>query len=79
MNNYELKHYLSSYDVQVVCSDDLPAIAKKHQFWIVNTDECGGKGLHWVVFFIFPQKDLWSSLIPSEIPRNIIIGDFKVF
>lgn len=50
MNNYELKHYLSSYDVQVVCSDDLPAVAKKHQFWIVNTDECGGKGLHWVVF-----------------------------
>lgn len=43
MNNYELKHYLSSYDVQVVCSDDLPAVAKKHQFWIVNTDECGGK------------------------------------
>lgn len=29
MNNYELKHYLSSYDVQVVCSDDLPAVAKK--------------------------------------------------
>lgn len=55
MNNYELKHYLSSYDVQVVCSDDLPAIAKKHQFWIVNTDECGGKGLHWVVFH-FPSK-----------------------
>lgn len=78
MNNYELKHYLSSYDVQVVCSDDLPAVAKKHQFWIVNTDESGEK-VYIGSFFIFPQKDLWSSLIPSEIPRNIIIGDFKVF
>lgn len=78
MNNYELKHYLSSNDVQVVCSDDLPAVAKKHQFWIVNTDECGEK-VYIGSFIIFPQKDLWSSLIPLEIPRNIIIGDFKVF
>lgn len=55
MNNYELKRYSSSHDVKVVCADDLPGVVNKHQFWIVNTDECRGKGLHWVVFH-FPSK-----------------------
>lgn len=55
MNNYELKRYLSSYDVHVVCADDLSVILKKRQFWIVNTDTCGGRGLHWVALH-FPPK-----------------------
>lgn len=64
MNNYELKHYLSSYDVHVVCADDLSVILKKRQFWIVNTDTCGGRGLHWVALH-FPPKgpiELFDSL-----------------
>lgn len=64
MNNYELKRYLSSYDVQVVCADDLSVILEKRQFWIVNTDTCGGRGLHWVAFH-FPPKgpiEVFNSL-----------------
>ena len=66
MNNIQLESYLKKYHAQVVCADDLPvlSIRLKNQIWIVNTDKCGGKGLHWVTFYC-PKKgplEFWDSL-----------------
>lgn len=55
MNNFELKSYLSRYDVKITCADELPTNARKHRFWVVNTDSCGGRGKHWVAFY-FPLR-----------------------
>lgn len=55
MNNFELKSYLFGYDVKVTCADDFPPDARKHRFWVVNTDRCGGRGIHWVAFH-FPLR-----------------------
>jgi hypothetical protein len=55
MNNHDLKRYLASRAVRVVCADDLPSTLKRCQFWVVNTDKCGERGLHWVVFH-FPSR-----------------------
>lgn len=56
MNNYQLELYLKKYHVKVVCADKLPIFMKhsKYRFWVVNTDKCGGRGLHWVTFY-FPE------------------------
>lgn len=52
MNNHELEYFLSSYGVEVVCAEELPAFVKKRpRFYVVNTDSCGKPGKHWVVFY----------------------------
>jgi hypothetical protein len=58
MNNYQLENYLKEYHVRVVCSDDIPVFSKrsKTKIWNVNTDRCGGRGLHWVTFFFLPEN-----------------------
>lgn len=57
MNNFQLERYLKKYHVKVTCADELPRIFKKNKcrFWVVNTDRCGGRGIHWVAFH-FPLR-----------------------
>lgn len=56
MNNFQLERFLKKYHVKVTCADELPIIFKKNKcrFWVVNTDRCGGRGIHWVTFY-FPE------------------------
>lgn len=77
MNNYESKLYLSSYDVQVVCADDLSIILKKAPIVDREYRHMRGKEVCIGSHFVFLQKDLQSSLIPSKISRNMIIRDSR--
>lgn len=78
MNNFELKSYLFGYDVKVTCADDFPPDARKHRFWVVNTDRCGGRGIHWVAFH-FPLRGPAEFLILEETLRNITTPDSDTF
>lgn len=56
MNNLELEQLLNDLPVKVCCSDDLPMkVRVRPKTYVVNTDLCSGKGIHWVVFH-FPKS-----------------------
>ena len=63
MNTTELKYILTNYKcsnqtfVNVIAADELPKrVHKKPSFYIVNTENRGKKGKHWVVFH-FPTSN----------------------
>ncbi|VDI32556.1 Hypothetical predicted protein [Mytilus galloprovincialis] len=53
---YELECYLEDLPATVCCADELPdEVSNRPRSFVVNTDDCDGKGIHWVAFH-FPRE-----------------------
>ncbi|VDI26074.1 Hypothetical predicted protein [Mytilus galloprovincialis] len=53
---YELECYLEDLPATVCCADELPdEVSNRPRSFVVNTDDCDGKGIHWVAFH-FPAR-----------------------
>ena len=56
MTGEALQSMMKGIPVTICCADDLPDnVSDRPQTFVVNTDFCSGKGIHWVVFH-FPKS-----------------------
>ena len=71
MNGQQIEQFMKcfKYGIQfggVYCADNLPE-PKKNFAYIVNTDNCGSIGTHWVAFY-FPSGELPEYFDSSGYP-----------